>query len=97
MDLLTNPYKTGINLTLGMSLKLVKEPDNDFDKDAIAVYAQDKKVGYVANNDYTKFELTSAASELQDKIENVSQGEFLVYLLRPTDPEYSDMQFILVK
>lgn len=32
-----------------MKLKLVKEPDNSYDKDAIAVYIGSDKVGYVAN------------------------------------------------
>ena len=27
----------------------------DFDKDAIAVYAEGKKIGFVANKNYTKF------------------------------------------
>ena len=75
-------------LTQGKPLKLVKEPDNEFDKDAIAVYAEDKKIGYVANKEYTKFELTSFASELQDKIENIDQGSYLFYLDR-----YADIQF----
>ena len=88
-------YKINMQLTPGMSLKLVKEPDNEFDKDAIAVYVEDKKIGYVANNANTKFELTSSASELQDKIKDVAQGEYLAYLLRPTDLEYPDIQFYI--
>lgn len=90
-------YKNNINLTQDMPLKLVKEPDNEHDSDAIAVYVEDKKAGYVANKNYTKFELTSSASELQSKIKNVAQGEFLVYLLRPTDLEYPDIQFYIGK
>lgn len=81
-------YKNNISLTPGMPLKLVKESDNEFDKDAIAVYAQDEKIGYVANNDYTKFKLTSSASELQDKIEGTAQGSYLFYLDR-----YAEIQF----
>ena len=81
-------YKNNINLTPGLSLKLVKEPDNEHDKDAIAVYAQDEKIGYVANNDYTKSKLTSSASELQDKIEDTAQGSYLFYLDR-----YAEIQF----
>ena len=88
-------YKTNIKLTPGLPLKLVKEPDNEFDKNAIAVYAQDNKIGYVANNEYTKFKLTSSASELQDKIKNVVQGKCLIYLFRPTDLEYPDIQFYI--
>ena len=81
-------YRNKINLTLGLPLKLVKEPDNEFDKDAIAVYAQDKKIGYVANKGYTKYELTSSASELKDKIEYTAQASYLFYLDR-----YSEIQF----
>ena len=81
-------YRNNINLTLGKPLKLVKEPDNEHDKDAIAVYAEDEKIGYVANNLYTKSELTSSASELQDKLQNTAQGSYLLYLER-----YADIQF----
>ena len=87
-----NLYKNNVVLTPGMSLKLVREPDNKFDKDAIAVYAEDEKIGYVANKDYTKSELTSSASELKDKISNISQGTYLVYLDR-----YADIQFSIGK
>ena len=81
-------YRNNIDLTPGLPLKLVKEQDNEFDKDAIAVYAQDEKIGYVANNDYTKYKLTSTASELQDKIEDTAQGSYLFYLDR-----YAEIQF----
>ena len=85
-------YKNNIPLTSCMSLKLVKEPDNEHDKDAIAVYAEDEKIGYVANNDYTKYELTSSASELQDKIQAATEGYYLFYLDR-----YADIQFSIGK
>ena len=75
-------------ITFGTPLKLVKEPDNEFDSDAIAVYAEGEKVGYVANSAYTKSELTSSASELQDKIPDTADGCYLLYLDR-----YADVQF----
>ena len=75
-----------------MPLKLVKEPDNEFDKNAIAVYAEDEKIGYVANKEYTKFKLTSSASELQDKFQDVARAEYLFYLDR-----YADIQFNIGK
>lgn len=59
-----NFYKNDVILTLGKLLRFVKEIDNEFDKNAIAVFAQDEQIGYVANKDYTKFELTSSVSEL---------------------------------
>ena len=83
-------YINNIKYTPGMPLKLVKEPDNEHDRDAIAVYAQNKKIGYVANNAYTKFEFTSSASELQEKIQNTAQGSYLLYLLR-----YPDIKFTI--
>lgn len=87
-----NFYKNDVILTLGKPLRLVKEIDNEFDKNAIAVYAQDEQIGYVANKDYTKFELTSSVSELQDKIEDVVQAEYLFYLDR-----YAGIQFSIGK
>ncbi|WP_295031553.1 hypothetical protein [uncultured Methanobrevibacter sp.] len=42
----------------------------------------------MANSDYTKYELTSSASELQDKIQNTAQGSHLLYLER-----YAEIQF----
>ncbi len=83
-------YKNNIPLFSDMPLKLIKEPDNEFDKNAIAVYANDKKIGYVANKEYTKYELTSSASELQDKMENTAEGCFLFYLER-----YADIGFLI--
>lgn len=78
-------YENDVTLTPGKPLRLVKEPDNEFDRDAIAVYAEDEKIGYIANNDNTKFELTSAASKLQDRIETIAQGSYLFYLGRYAD------------
>ncbi len=75
-------------IAFGTPLKLVKEPDNEFDRDAIAVYAEGEKVGYVANNSYTKSELTSSASQLQDKIPDTADGFYLLYLDR-----YAEVQF----
>ena len=41
------------------AVELIKGPSNEFDNDAIAVCVEDEKVSYVANNVYTKYELTS--------------------------------------
>lgn len=83
-------FYSNISLTHGMQLKLVKEKDNEFDSDAIAVYAEDEKIGYVANSDYTKYEGTSSASELHDKIPDTAQGKYLCYLER-----YGEIQFAI--
>lgn len=34
-------------LTLGKSVQLVCEPDNPYDPEAVAIYYEDKKIGYV--------------------------------------------------
>ena len=47
-------------------------------------------IGYVANNDYTKSALTSAASEIKDRIHGVAQAEYVLYLER-----YADIQFAI--
>lgn len=71
-----------------VSLKLVKESENEFDPDAIAVYIEDEKIAYVANKDYLKCELTSSASELQNKISDTADAQYLFFLSR-----YSAVQF----
>ena len=69
-------------------LRLVREEDNEFDRDAIAVYMEDKKVGYVANNNSTAYEGTSLASQLKDKVQKEAKAEYLIYLDR-----YAEIQF----
>ena len=59
------------------------------------LYAEDEKIGYLANKDYMKFELTSSASELQNKIGNTARAEYLAYLFRPTDLQYYDIQLYI--
>ena len=84
----TKFYENSKKLYPGAPLKLLKEPDNEFDNDAIAIYFGDEKVGYVANSDYTKHELTASAFELQDKVPDSIQAEYLFFLSR-----YSPVQF----
>lgn len=73
-------YYDIIPLTQGLPLRLVKEQDNEYDRDAIAIYADDKKIGYVANQEYTSYEKTSKASELKSKIPDEAHGEYLMFL-----------------
>ena len=61
----------------GMELVLKKEKDNEFDKDAIAVYSNNIKVGYVANSERTTCYLTSMASEIQ--ISDIANAKYLLY------------------
>ena len=82
--------KPQVQYRITFTFCLIKEPYNEHDRDAIAVYAEDKKIGYVANSSYTKYEMTSSASELQDKFSNISRAEFLLYLNR-----YADIRFAI--
>ena len=68
-------------LSKGMKLKLVKEPNNIHDKDAIAVYLDNSKIGYVANSQKTCCSFTLMASELKD-IPSVSYAEYLQFYNR---------------
>lgn len=83
-------YQKDVVLAKGMSLRLVKEPDNEFDSDAIAVYAGDKKIGYVANSDYTAYEMTSKASDIHSKIPDECPAEYMFHLER-----YSQIQYYI--
>lgn len=52
-----------------MTLKLIKEPDNDYDKEAIRVELPGLgKIGYVANSCYTVQGESISAGRLYDKI-----------------------------
>ena len=49
---------------IGMPFTLFREPVNEFDSDAIAVYHGCDKVGYVANSIDTTCEMCTSASDL---------------------------------
>lgn len=56
-------------LKQGMKLRLEKETDNDYDKEAIKVtYDGVGKIGYVANSPYTVIGESISAGRLYDKI-----------------------------
>ena len=61
----------------GMKLKLIKEDNNEFDADAIAVYLDDVKVGYVANSTRTACYLTSQAKDIQ--IQDTAYAKYMFY------------------
>lgn len=50
----------------GQIVDLIKESDNEHDPDAIAVYLDNEKIGYVANSSYTLFEGFKSASEIKN-------------------------------
>lgn len=60
---------------------LRKEPSNNKDKKAIAVYIKDTvKIGYVANSVYSVAKGTYSAGRLYDKVENESKAVIQVIL-----------------
>lgn len=64
-----------------MKVKLIKEPDNVYDKEAIKVEMEGiGQIGYVANSPYTVIGESYSAGRMYDKIGNEVQGEVLYVL-----------------
>lgn len=62
----------------GMKVTLVKEPDNEYDKEAIQVMVKGLgKVGYVANSPYTVKGESMSAGRLYDKLGNEAKGKIV--------------------
>ena len=56
-------------LEKGMQVKLIKEPDNDYDREAIRVELSGLgKIGYVANSPYTVAGESMSAGRLYDQV-----------------------------
>ena len=61
-----------------MAVKLVKEPDNDYDKEAIKVELEGLGlVGYVANSPSTVVGESFSAGRIYDKIDDTAMGKVL--------------------
>lgn len=59
----------------GMEVKLVKEPDNRYDKEAIRVELEGLgKIGYVANSTHSVLGDSMSAGRLYDRVEEVAYG-----------------------
>ena len=66
----------------GMKVKLRKEPDNEYDKEAIRVEFKGLgKIGYVANSPYTVIGDSFSAGRMHDLIKKKAKGK--VVLLTP--------------
>ncbi len=65
----------------GMIVDLIKELDNEYDPDAIAVLFEDEKIGYVANNDYTLIDEVKSATNINHLVNDESKGEILFVFL----------------
>ena len=65
----------------GMEVNLVKEPDNEYDKEAIKVEMPGLGlVGYVANSPYTVQGESMSAGRLYDRIGDTAVGKILYVL-----------------
>lgn len=72
----TNHYFGKDFLKSGMKLQLKKEPDNEYDKEAIMVTMDGLgKIGYVANSPYTVIGESMSAGRVYDKIGDTAIGE----------------------
>lgn len=79
---------TGLNyrygsefLKKGMELKLIKEPDNEYDKEAIKVeYKGLGTIGYVANSTKTVIGECLSAGRLYDKIGKKAKAKVVLVL-----------------
>ena len=74
---------TGTNFRYGtdfiepkMEVKLTKEPDNEYDKEAIKVEMEGMgQIGYVANSMHTVIGECWSAGRLYDKIKDTAKGK----------------------
>ena len=66
-------------LKKGTKIQLEKEPDNEYDKEAIKVtYEGLGKIGYVANSSYTVIGESMSAGRLYDKIGDVAYAKVIL-------------------
>lgn len=63
---------------IGRVIKLIKEPDNEYDKEAIVAFLPFiDKIGYVANSTNTVYDGTISAGRLYDKIEDYAYAKVM--------------------
>ncbi len=74
-----NHYYGSDFLKKGMRVKLVKEPDNEYDKEAIRVELKGLgKIGYVANSPYTVLGESKSAGRMYDLMKKKARGKVLL-------------------
>ena len=73
-----NHYYGSDFMEKGMKVKLVKQPDNEYDSEAIQVKIKGLgKVGYVANSPYTVKGESMSAGRMYDKIADKAKGKIV--------------------
>ena len=77
----TNHYCGSDFMKKGMKVRLEKEPDNKYDKEAIKVLMDGfGHVGYVANSHYTVIGDCWSAGRLYDKIGDTAKGKVFMVM-----------------
>ena len=72
-------------LKKGMKIRLEKEPDNEYDKEAIKVTCEGLgKIGYVANSSYTVMGESMSAGRVYDKIGDMAYAKVVLVTARGT-------------
>ncbi len=75
----TNHYYGNDFMKKGMKVKLVKEPDNEYDSEAIRVELEGLgKIGYVANSPYTVLGESRSAGRMYDLIKKKAKGKVVL-------------------
>ena len=68
-----------------MKIRLEKEPDNEYDKEAIKVTCEGLgKIGYVANSSYTVMGESMSAGRVYDKIGDMAYAKVVLVTARGT-------------
>ena len=81
----TKHYYGNDFLKPGMKLILEKEPDNEYDKEAILVKMEGiGKLGYVANSPYTVLGDSMSAGRLYDRIGEKAYGKVILVTTQGT-------------
>ena len=76
-----NHYLGNEFMEKGMKVKLKKEPDNEFDSEAIMVQIKGVgKCGYVANSPFTVKGESSSAGRLYDRIGKTAKGKIIAVI-----------------
>ena len=84
---------------IGRVFKIIKEPDNDYDDEAICAFLPFiEKIGYVANSTNTVYQGTVSAGSIYDKIDDyayaktmfITHSSVVAIVLDKDDVENSD-------
>ena len=77
----TNHYLGDDFLEKGIKVRLEKEPDNKYDREAIKVMMKGLgKIGYVANSPWTVIGESWSAGRLYDKIGDTAKGKVVMVM-----------------